>query len=221
MLSGRSTMANNMFEPKAWATEILGTSPWEAVAVVLALAYLLLAVARNIWCWACAFVSTAIYLVLMAHAGLYMQTLLQVFYLATAVYGYWEWRRGENKEGEVAIEHWTGRQHVIAAVLVSIATVVNGVLLSRMADAHAPYLDAFVTWGSVVTTWMVARRVIENWLYWIVVDGVAAYLYFTQGLKATAVLFVIYIGIVIHGYFVWLRNEQRLRSTMVATASGP
>ena len=59
-----------------------------------------------------------------------------------------------------------------------------------------------MTWGSVVTTWMVARRVIENWLYWIVVDGVAAWLYFSQGLLATTVLFVIYLGIVVRGYFV-------------------
>ena len=205
---------------KLWVTQILGTSPWEAVAVLLALAYLLLAVKRNIWCWACAFVSTAIYLVLMARASLYMQTLLQVFYLVMAVYGYWEWRRGENHEGEMAVEHWSRHQHLLAAGVVLAATVVNGLLLSRMPDAHAPYLDAFVTWGSVVTTWMVARRIIENWLYWIVVDGVAAYLYFTQNLKATAVLFVIYIGIVIHGYFVWLRDSKRLAAHTQMVASG-
>lgn len=208
-----------MLQLKSWATQILGTSPWEAVAVVLALAYLLLAVARNIWCWACAFVSTAIYLALMAHAGLYMQTLLQVFYLGTAVYGYWEWRRGKDKEGGMVIEHWSWREHALATVLVTIATAINGYLLSRVPDAHAPYLDAFVTWGSVVTTWMVARRVIENWLYWIVVDGVAAYLYFTENLKATAVLFVIYIGIVIHGYFVWLRDTKRNQPVPGMTAS--
>jgi len=206
---------------KSWAVQILGTSVWEAAAVVLALAYLLLAVARNIWCWVCAFVSTAIYLVLMARAGLYMQTLLQVFYLVMAVYGYLEWRRGENDKGEVAIERWSWRQHLLAGGLVLTATIVNGALLSRVPDAHAPYLDAFVTWGSVVTTWMVARRVIENWLYWIVVDGVAAYLYFTQSLRATAVLFIIYIGIVIHGYFTWLRDSKRLtaETPMVASRS--
>jgi nicotinamide mononucleotide transporter len=63
-----------------------------------------------------------------------------------------------------------------------------------------------VTWGSVVATWMVARRVIENWLYWIVVDAVAAWLYFSQGLLWTTVLFIIYLGIVIRGYFVWRRE---------------
>ena len=76
-------------------------------------------------------------------------------------------------------------------------------------DAVAPYLDSFVTWGSVVTTWMVARRVIENWLYWIVVDGVGAWLFYSQGLLATTLLFVVYLGIVVHGYFVWRRDQRR------------
>ena len=189
--------------------ELLGTSLWEATAVVLALAYLLLAVRRSLWCWPCAFISTGIYLVLMARAGLVMQTLLQVFYLVMAVYGFMEWRRGRDRDGELAIAHWPWRRHALVALGVLAVSAVNAWLLTHFKDAQAPFLDAFVTWGSVVTTWMVARRVIENWLYWIVVDGVAAYLYFDQGLKATGILFIVYVGIVIRGYFTWRRQRQR------------
>ena len=102
---------------------------------------------------------------------------------------------------------WSVPQHVLAALFVAAATVLNGWLLSRYTDAAAPYLDSFITWSSVVTTWMVARRVIENWLYWIVVDGLAAYLYYTQGLLATTLLFVIYLGVVVRGYVVWRREQ--------------
>lgn len=186
-------------------------SLWEAAAALIGLAYLLLAVRRNLWCWLCAFTSTAIYLVLFARAALYMQSLLNVFYLAMAVYGYLDWRRGRTADGKVRIEHWRWQQHVLALLAVGAATWVNGWVLEAYTDAAAPYLDSFVTWGSVVTTWMVARRVIENWLYWIVVDGFAAYLYFTQGLYSTTLLFVIYLGIVVHGYFAW-RREQRAQS---------
>lgn len=183
-------------------------SPWETVAALIGLAYLLLAVRRNLWCWLCAFTSTAIYLVLFARAALYMQSALQVFYLVMAVYGFLEWRKGRTPEGEVLIRSWRLPQHLAAASLVVAATVVNGWLLQQYTDAAAPYLDSFVTWGSVVTTWMVARRVIENWLYWIVVDGLAAYLYFTQELYPTTLLFVIYLGIVVHGYFTWRREQS-------------
>ena len=193
------------------------TSPWEALGSLLGLAYLLLAVRRNLLCWLCAFLSTAIYLVLFAQVSLYMQSLLQVFYLVMAVYGFLNWRRGRTEAGDVRIESWTVNRHVTVALIVIIASLINGWWLERYTDSPAPYLDSFVTWGSVVTTWMVARRIIENWLYWIVVDGVAAWLYFSQGLLATTVLFVIYLGIVVRGYFVW-RREQTLQNRAVATA---
>lgn len=184
------------------------TSLTEAIGAALGLAYLLLAVRRNLLCWLCAFASTAIYLVVFARASLYMQALLQVFYLVMAVVGFVDWTKGRTEEAGVLIRTWTLRQHVLAAVGVIAATVLNGCVLATQTDAAAPYLDSFVTWGSVVTTWMVARRVLENWLYWIVVDGIAAFLYFTQGLLPTTLLFVIYLGIVVRGYFVW-RRERR------------
>lgn len=196
--------------------QLLATSPAEAIAALIGLAYLLLAVRRNLWCWLCAFASTAIYLVLFAQARLYMQSLLQLFYLAMAVYGYLEWRRGTSERGEVMVRSWPLRSHVLAIAGISAATFVNGWLLARGTDAAAPYLDAFVTWSSVVTTWMVARRLIENWLYWVVVDSLAAYLYFSQQLLATALLFVLYVGIVIRGYFRWRR--QQLLQLAEATA---
>ncbi len=192
------------------------TSPWELVAAVLALAYLLLAVKKSLWCWLAALISSAIYVVLMFNGRLYMQAALSVFYVAMAVYGYWEWRRGRDAAGEVAVARWTAARHIAVAALVIAASVVNGWLLVRYSDAARPYLDSFVTWGSVVTTWMVARRVIENWLYWIVVDGVAAYLYFQQGLAPTGILFVIYIGIVIQGYRVWMREAKPVVNGLLA-----
>jgi nicotinamide mononucleotide transporter len=200
-------------------SQLLATSPWEALGAALGLAYLLLAVRRNLLCWLCAFLSTAIYLVLFAHAALYMQSLLQLFYLVMAVYGFLEWRKGRSASGEVLIRSWRMHQHLLVAALVIVASLVNGWLLARHTDAAAPYVDSFVTWGSVVTTWMVARRVIENWLYWIVVDGVAAWLYFTQGLLPTTLLFVIYLGIVVRGYFVWRSEQSAQRTEMPHGAS--
>lgn len=185
--------------------QLLATSPWEAIAAALGLAYLLLAVRRNLLCWICAFVSTAIYLWLFARASLYMQSALQVFYLVMAVVGFIDWHRGRSESGNVLIRQWKLSQHLAATGAVLVATVINGWMLSHT-DAAAPYVDSFVTWSSVVTTWMVARRVIENWLYWIVVDAIAAWLYFSQGLLVTTLLFVIYLGIVVRGYFSWRRE---------------
>ena len=197
-------------------SQLAQLSPWEVLAAALGLAYLLLAARRSLLCWLCAFASTAIYLVLFAQAKLYMQSVLQVYYLAMAVYGYLEWRRGKAESGELLIRSWPLRHHVLVAAAVAGATFVNGWLLARSTDAVAPFLDSFVTWGSVVTTWMVARRLIENWLYWIVVDGLAAYLYFTQNLLPTALLLALYVVLVVRGYAQWRRQLRIQTAAAVA-----
>lgn len=187
--------------------ELLGTTLWEAVGVITALLYLVLATARSQWCWLCAFISSAIYVVVMWRAHLVMDTWLNVFYVIMAVYGYLQWRRGQTDEGQLLIVSWTWRQHLLALGAVLVASAINTwILQQHVASARSPWLDSLVTWGSVLTTFMVARRVIENWLYWIVVDGVAAYLYYTRGLNATALLFVAYVFMVIYGYFAWRRR---------------
>lgn len=197
--------------------QLRATSPWEAIAAAIGLAYLLLAVRRNLLCWLCGFVSTAIYLALTAHASLYMQSALNGFYLVIAVVGFIDWRRGRTDSGEMLIRRFSTQQHLAALLAVVIATLVNGWLL-RGSDAAMPYLDSFVTWGSVVTTWMVARRVIENWLYWIIVDAAAAWLYCSQGLLVTTLLFLIYLVIVVRGYFAW-RREFAAQAVSHSTAT--
>lgn len=196
--------------------QLRAVSAFEATAALVSLAYTVLAVRRNLLCWLCAFVSTCMYLLLFARQALYMQSLLQVFYLAMAVYGFLDWRKGRTSAGEVLIRSWPLASHAIAVVAVVAASAVNGWLLARYTNAVMPYVDSFVTWGSVVTTWMVARRVIENWLYWIVVDGVGVWLFFSQNLLPTTLLFVIYLGVVIHGYFVWRRQQAQQRLAGVA-----
>jgi nicotinamide mononucleotide transporter len=72
--------------------------------------------------------------------------------------------------------------------------------------AAYPFVDAFITWGSVITTVLVIRKVLENWLYWVLFDGVAIFVYINRGLYMTAVLFALYVVIVIFGYLRWRRE---------------
>src|SRR5690606_23783949 len=84
------------------------------------------------------------------------------------------------------------------------AAGLNGWLLTRYTGAAWPYLDSFTTWGSVLTTFLVVKKVLENWLYWIVIDSLSIYLYIDRGLYLTAGLFAAYLVIVVFGYFSWL-----------------
>ncbi|MFP6801870.1 MAG: nicotinamide riboside transporter PnuC [Pseudomonadales bacterium] len=186
-------------------------SSLELVAVVLAIAYLLLAVRQHIACWYAAFISTAIFLYVFWQVNLYMESGLQVYYLGMAVYGWWAWQRGrsEGKPG-LTISTWSLRQHLIVIGIVVVATFVSGTLLSGT-EQRLGYLDSFTTWGAVVATFMVTRKVLENWLYWIVIDSASLYLYFDRELYFTMILFLVYLVIIFFGFRNWLR-EYRLEA---------
>ena len=194
---------------------------WEALAVLLGIAYLLLAMRESLWCWPAAFVSTLIYLFLFWHAELPMESGLQLYYLAMAVYGWWHWRGGTTAASEpLPVRTWPWRYHVAAIVLVLAASLVSGALLTHFGLGRLPYIDSFTTWGAIVTTWMVAQKLLENWLYWLVVDGVSLYLYVDRGLHLTALLFVVYLVIVVFGYFQWRRHYREQHAASDATRAG-
>jgi nicotinamide mononucleotide transporter len=178
--------------------------PAEWAAVALALGYLLLAVRQNAWCWACAIASSGIYLVLFARGGLQMQAVLQVFYIGMAVYGWRAWRGGVVTSGDaLPVTRWSAARHAIGIGFVLAVGLLNGWIMARSQGGLVPYVDALVAWASVLATWLVARKVLENWLYWIAIDAIAALLYWSQGFHATAVLFVVYVAIAVRGYLAW------------------
>jgi nicotinamide mononucleotide transporter len=80
--------------------------------------------------------------------------------------------------------------------------------MQRYTDAAWPFVDSFITWGSVITTFLVVRKVLENWLYWLLLDGIAVVVYVERGLYLTALLFVGYVVIVVFGFLQWRREYQ-------------
>ncbi len=183
-------------------------NPWEALAVVLGIAYLLLAMFEKISCWYAAFASSLIFLFLFWNVNLLMESALQVYYLAMAVYGWWHWQHGERDDGSLAISRWGMQQHLLAITGVLALSAVSGYLLGRYTSAAWPYLDSFTTWGALLTTWMVAQKILENWLYWIVVDSLAIFLYLDREMYLTAGLFAAYVVIVICGFITWTRHYR-------------
>jgi nicotinamide mononucleotide transporter len=181
---------------------------WENLAVTLAVAYLLLAMRESILCWYAALVSTAIYTVLFWNVSLLMESALNVFYMAMAVYGWWQWKYGGLSHEGTPIHRWSGPRHAATIGGVLVATTVVGWLMSGYTTAVWPFVDSFTTVASVVTTFMVARKVLENWLYWIVIDAVSIAMYLDRGLRSTAVLFAAYVVLAVVGYVSWRRRYR-------------
>lgn len=174
----------------------------EAAAVALAIAYLVLAIRQNVICWFAAFASSLIYLAVFYAARLYMESVLQIFYAAMAVYGYWQWTRGGADAKGLRITVWSVPRHAFALTVIAVLSVAFGFLMSRT-DAAFPYVDSFTTVAAIVTTYMVARKILENWLYWFVIDSVSVYVYLARGLTLTALLFVLYLVLIVIGWRRW------------------
>jgi len=190
-------------------------SGWEVLATVLGVAYLLLAINQNNWCWYAGFASTAILSWLFWNVSLVMESALNIYYLLIAVYGWWSWKHGNQQASQdLPIQRWSIKQHSLAAISILTLTLISGYLLTQNTSAALPYLDSFTTWGAVITTWMVTRKVLENWLYWQVFNSCAIVLYIDRGLYLVALLMALYLVLAVVGWFTWRRdyNAQQNQS---------
>ena len=182
------------------------TSPAEAVAVILGLAYSILAVLRTRWCWVAGGLGSAILVVLAWEAKLPMQAGLQGYYVAMAVYGFWHWSKAGAKDKPVST--WPLRAHLISWAVIIVLSALSSRYLASETQAAWPFLDSITTWGSLLATWLTAQVKLENWLYWITFDAIAVFLFASQGLMFVALLFAAYLVISTVGFVTWFRSRR-------------
>jgi nicotinamide mononucleotide transporter len=181
------------------------TSWIELWAAVLALLYLVLAIGQQSTCWIAAFVSSVLYVWVLFDARLYMESALYGFYALMAVYGYWQWQHGD-RGGALQVTRWPAVRHLAAFAAITAAAAVTWFFLRHFTAAAWPFLDSMVAWSSVFTTFLVARKVFENWYWWLVIDSVSLCLYFTRHLYVTTLLFALYLVLIVIGMREWRRS---------------
>ena len=183
----------------------------EITAVIFAILYLILAVKQNILCWIAGIISSVLYFFIMQKAGLYMEAYLQVFYVVMGIYGWSQWSASNASNPIFIVNTWSKYQHMITISIILVLSLLSGFLLERYTDAALPFLDALVSWGAVVATYMVAKKLLENWIYWFVIDATSIFLFIERGLWLSAVLFATYLVIIFFGYQSWnkVRGGQK------------
>ncbi len=179
----------------------------ESIAVFFSILYVILAVKESILCWGAAAISVILYIYICYTAQLYPETGLQVFYLLMAFYGYHQWNKNDST---LKIQQWTTTKHLLILLLGASLTFLMGFYFTIYTNAAMPLVDSFTTVFSVFATYMVTKKVLGNWLYWIVIDIVSVYLYFSRDLHLTSLLFIMYTVIAIFGYFSWLKRNNEL-----------
>ena len=178
----------------------------EIIAVISAILYLLLAAKEDVKCWYAAIISSLLYFFIMYDAGLIMEAYLQIFYIIMALYRLLQWKKLIQININNRIRTWSNIQHSITISSVIILAILTGFILTKYTNAALPFLDAFTSWGAIVTTYMVAKKILENWIYWFVIDVISIYLFLSRGLYLTSILFLVYLIIICFGYIAWRKK---------------
>lgn len=178
----------------------------EVAGTILSLIYLYLSVKQRASLWIFGFLCSALYVVVYFQSKFYADMTLQFYYMFVSVYGWINWKRGKEKTGtELSVTH-TPKKIVGYLLVASIFIFFVYYFVLVNTDSPLPIGDSFTTALSIVATWMLARKYIEYWLVFIVVDAVSAGLYFYKELYPTTILFAVYTIMAVVGYFQWKKS---------------
>ena len=188
--------------------DFLQVNWFEIVAAILAIAYLILAMLQDIRCWVAWIISSLMYFFVMYSANLYMEALLQIFYIFIGLYGLYQWRFKADKKDALKITTWSVKNHLMVIGILVLLTLISGYVLTIYTAAASPFVDAFTTWGAIAASYLVAKKILENWFYWFVIDFVSVFLFISRELYPTALLFIVYLVLVVIGYSAWRKSWQ-------------
>lgn len=180
----------------------------EYTAVAFGIIYVLLATRRIVWCWPAGIISSALYIYINIYHRLFQDAILQTYYVVAGFYGWWLWNKLQDQQNETNIISYSLQQNLKLILFGALLVPVFGFVFSKLGNSLS-YFDAAVTIFSFIATWMTAKKILENWLFWIVIDLVAAVMYFIKELHATSALYVFFSAVAVYGYFEWKKNVSR------------
>jgi nicotinamide mononucleotide transporter len=182
-----------------------GASPLEWLATVAGFLCVYLLIKRSIWSFAFGLVQVSIYVWIFYEVKLYSDMLLNVFYIGFQFYGWYIWRNSQDSNGHVLVVKGQLNEYLLWAFAVLLGTALVGYFMSNNTDASLPYPDAFTTCAALSAQWLLSRRKLFNWAFWIVVDIVAIAIYWQKGLYPTSALYVCFLVMAMIGQWQWYK----------------
>lgn len=191
----------------------------EVLGAVTGLIYLYLEIKQNIWLWPIGIATSAFYIYVFFTTKFYADMGLQVYYLVISFYGWWHWLYGggSSKIDDLPITTTSKKQWLYISLVSLGLFVLMAFVLKNFTDSPVPFGDAFVTSLSITATWMLARKLIEQWWIWVVVNLVSLVLFIWKGLYPTSILFFFYFTMAVVGYYEW--KKEMLKAEMIKVKS--
>jgi len=187
-------------------------SSFELFALVTGLGAVILLIRQNIWTWPIGLLYATVSVWVFYRDGLYGQLLLHVFFVGMNLYGWWYWVHGGQEEGEaLPVVRLQSQGYLIAVGCGAMGALLLGYLINAISDSAFAWPDALVTSGSFVAMYLQARKYLESWVFWFVIDIGSIALYLAADLHFYALLYLVYLGLAVAGYIEW-RNSANSSS---------
>jgi nicotinamide mononucleotide transporter len=184
----------------------------EILATITGLIYLVYSVRGNILLWPFGLITSALYVYVFFMSKIYADMGINIYYVIISIYGWIHWSTGEKSDkNELPVSRLKLRLSLILGLITLGIFCIIAYILKNFTDSDIAYWDAFVTAASITATWMLARKIMEHWLLWVVVDGISIGLYIYKGLYPTVVLFVVYTSLAVTGYHEW-KKQWKIQS---------
>ncbi len=185
----------------------------EIVAVLFGIACVWLIVKENVWCWPTGLVQVSLYVYIFYHAKLYSDFGLHIFYIGMQFYGWYHWLHGGTERSKAPISKLSPFETLGWAAACLVGAAGWGWVMQSYTDASVPYPDAFTTTTSLVAQWLLARKKLENWYFWIAVDVVAIAVYSYKELYLTAGLYAVFLALCLLGVRSWSKTFSEQAAT--------
>ena len=178
----------------------------EIIAVVSGVLCVFLLTRERIEAWYFGAITVSIYVYIFWQQKLYSDMILHVVYVVLNVYGWYSWRFGGKIKDQLEVTLLSNWHRVIWGLVIIAGFLIWGYFMNRYTDADFAYIDAFTTVASLVAQWFLAKKKIENWILWIIVDVVAMVIYYIKGIRLTSLLYLIYLGLAVYGLITWYKH---------------
>lgn len=188
--------------------EYLKNNYLENIGIVSTFICVWLNTRQNIWGWPWAIFASIIYGIVYFKAKLYSDMELQVVFIIISVYGWWKWLYGGEDKTVLPVTNTPQKYYLILAGILVLFAFASGYLHGKFTDASLPYFDSSLTAISLVAQWLMARKYIENWIFWIVANVGYVFMYFSKDLFGTSVLYLILLALAVKGFLDWKKSKK-------------
>ncbi|WP_413174916.1 nicotinamide riboside transporter PnuC [Anabaena azotica] len=183
----------------------------EIIAAIFGLVSVWLTVKENIWCWPTGLVMVFLYIFVFYEARLYSDVILQVIYIFLQIYGWYAWLYGGKDDTPLSVTRISKQGILVWSGVALIGTFTLGYIMNVYTNAALPYPDASITILSLIAQWLMAKKILESWIIWIMVDAIALGVYTVKHLYPTTGLYTVFLVLAALGYKEWQKAYRNPR----------